>query len=317
MSRNMDLAEFIEPETSDSDSAVGDTNSTAYTESLRSSLFQSIQENGRGYHRYRDGYYFIPDDEQEQERLDMQHEIMLMTMNRKLYHAPLEERSLPNVLDMGTGTGIWAIDFAFEHPSANVIGTDLSPIQPSFVPPNCKFEIDDYEEPWTFVQKFDFVHARMLAGSITDGPSLFKQVYDGLAPGGWFELQDFAFPVRSDDGSMSGTSFEELNENLVKALSILGKDPALAEKYKALMVSAGFKNVVEIKYKWPQNQWPKDKFFKQLGLWNMVNTLDGLYGFSARLCTQVLGMSVEELELLLMACRNDIKNTKIHAYWPM
>ncbi|RAO71525.1 uncharacterized protein BHQ10_007537 [Talaromyces amestolkiae] len=155
------------------------------------------------------------------------------------------------------------------------------------------------------------------SASITDGPSLFKQVYDGLAPGGWFELQDFAFPVRSDDGTMNGTSFEELNENLVKALSILGKDPALAEKYKALMVSVGFKNVVEIKYKWPQNQWPKDKFFKQLGLWNMVNTLDGLYGFSARLCTQVLGMSVEELELLLMACRNDIKNTKMHAYWPV
>jgi methylase of polypeptide subunit release factors len=33
------------------------------------------------------------------------------------------------VLDIGTGTGIWAIDFADEHPEAEVIGTDLSPIQ--------------------------------------------------------------------------------------------------------------------------------------------------------------------------------------------
>lgn len=33
------------------------------------------------------------------------------------------------VIDIGTGTGIWAIDFADEHPESEVIGTDLSPIQ--------------------------------------------------------------------------------------------------------------------------------------------------------------------------------------------
>lgn len=36
-------------------------------------------------------------------------------------------------LDIGTGTGIWAIDFADEHPETTVIGTDLSPIQPDSV----------------------------------------------------------------------------------------------------------------------------------------------------------------------------------------
>lgn len=311
---------FIEPESSDfdADSTFSDITSTTDTESVRSSLFQSIQENGRGYHKYRNGSYFIPDDEREQERLDMQHEIFVMTLNSKLYCAPLQQADrLQDVLDLGTGTGIWAIDFADQHPSARVVGTDLSPIQPTFIPPNCKFEIDDYEQPWTFVQQFDFIHARMLAGSINDADALFQQAYDRLSPGGWFEIQDFSFPVRSDDGTMVGTAFERLNEKLCEALHKLGRDGALAEKYKTLMVSTGFKNVVEIKYKWPQNNWPKDKYHKTLGYWNMINTLDGLHGFSARLCTQVLGMTVEELEMLLIDCRRDIQDTKIHAYWPM
>lgn len=53
-----------------------------------------------------------------------------------------------NVLDIATGTGIWAIEFAEEHPHTSVIGTDLSPIQPEFIPPNCQFLIEDCEDDW-------------------------------------------------------------------------------------------------------------------------------------------------------------------------
>lgn len=49
------------------------------------------------------------------------------------------------VLDFGTGTGIWALDFADEYPGAKVIGTDLSPIQPLWVAPNSEFVVDDVE----------------------------------------------------------------------------------------------------------------------------------------------------------------------------
>lgn len=34
-------------------------------------------------------------------------------------------------------------EMADAYPSASVVGTDLSPIQPMFVPPNCAFEIED------------------------------------------------------------------------------------------------------------------------------------------------------------------------------
>ncbi|KAL4805143.1 S-adenosyl-L-methionine-dependent methyltransferase [Aspergillus unguis] len=303
-----------EPDASDADSSLGDTSSTVYTESLRSSLLQSVRENGRGYHKYSSTQYYIPEDEQEQQRLDMQHEICLVSMDRKLYLSPLPE-DVQNVLDLGTGTGIWAIDFADQHPSSSVTGVDLSPIQPSWVPQNLKFEIDDYEQPWTWAHKFDFIHGRMLSGSIADEQTLFRQAYENLAPGGWFELMDFCFPIRSDDDTMQGTSFQKLNEQMMEALRMVGRDGALADHFKRLMIETGFENVTEVRYKWPQNAWPKDPHLKTLGQWNMVNTLDGLHGFSARLLTQVMGMTPEELEELLAACRKEIVNPKIHAYW--
>lgn len=67
-------------------------------------------------------------------------------------------------------------DFADEYPSAEVIGTDLSPIQPAFVPPNLRFEIDDASEDWTFPEDhFDLIHIRALYGAISDWPKLYSQ----------------------------------------------------------------------------------------------------------------------------------------------
>ena len=52
------------------------------------------------------------------------------------------------------------MDFADEFPSAAVIGTDLSPIQPSWVPPNAKFVIEDAESDWLYspAKAFDYIH---------------------------------------------------------------------------------------------------------------------------------------------------------------
>src|SRR4051795_1295425 len=73
------------------------------------------------------------------------HSLRLL-LNDKLFLAPLENPTA--ILDVGTGTGIWAMDFADDYPGAQVVGIDLSPIQPNYVPPNLQFEIFDLEEPW-------------------------------------------------------------------------------------------------------------------------------------------------------------------------
>lgn len=164
---------------SDNDSAFGLGNPGSSTTSMGSSILKYREENGRTYHAYKEGKYLGPNDEIEMDRLDLQHHLFTLTFSGKLFTCPVSrEIQIHRVLDVGTGTGIWAIDFADEHPEAHVLGIDLSPIQPLFVPPNVSFEIDDLEEPWTFSDKFDFIYSRMMTSSFADWPRFFGQSFE-------------------------------------------------------------------------------------------------------------------------------------------
>lgn len=82
-----------------------------------------VYENGRRYHAFREGKYMFPNDEREQDRMDLQHHVFRLILSGRLHRAPLSPDTR-RVLDIGTGTGIWAIDFADEYPDAEVIGDD-------------------------------------------------------------------------------------------------------------------------------------------------------------------------------------------------
>ncbi|EDO00492.1 hypothetical protein SS1G_14362 [Sclerotinia sclerotiorum 1980 UF-70] len=54
--------------------------------------------------------FIKPNDDDEQDRMDLLHHVFNLVLDGKLYLAPIEDPQ--RVLDVGTGTGIWAIDFA-------------------------------------------------------------------------------------------------------------------------------------------------------------------------------------------------------------
>jgi len=144
-----------------------------------------------------------PTEETSADQLDIVHHICLLLLDGELFLAPITKQPM-HVLDLGTGTGIWAIDFADRYPSAEVLGTDLSPTQPSMVPPNVRFEIDDFTEPWLYKKDhFDFIHIRSLFGCVADWPAFYKECYDHLQPGGYIEQLEFSVVPKSDDGTVT------------------------------------------------------------------------------------------------------------------
>lgn len=307
-------------EIGDNDSALGD-DAASSTASMRSSILQYRTENGRTYHSFRESInYVLPNDSSEQERLDLQHHLFTLTLGGKLYLSPIgkDDKPIRRCLDAGTGTGVWAIDFADAHPETEVIGIDLSPIQPTFLPANLSFQVDDLEDEWTYSYKFDFIYGRMLVGSIGDWPKFFKQSFDNLNPGGWIECQDITFPAECDDGTLKkGSYIDQWSSLMIEATNIFGRGAQSAKKYKQQMIDAGFVNVTEVIYRWPTNRWPADSYYKELGFWCCHNIAGELSGLSMALFTRALGWSSEQVEVFLANVRTDMKDRRIHAWWPI
>lgn len=114
----------IDSEMSDTDSALG-SDVQSSTMSLRESLYESVMENGREYHKYKEGQYYLPNDDVEQDRLNLQHHLWTLTLDGRLHLAPIVNPQC--VLDIGTGTGLWALEYAERNPSATVVGTGTYP----------------------------------------------------------------------------------------------------------------------------------------------------------------------------------------------
>ena len=171
-----------------------------------------------------------------------------MILGGELYTAQLPSEP-QRILDVGTGTGIWAIEMADKFPSAFVVGTDLSPIQPNLVPPNVQFYVDDAEADWTFSdsEKFDFVHGRALCGGIADWPRFYAQAYESLKPGGWMEMQDHECWINSDDGGMErAPGCSEWIGEVDRASRMVGKPLNIAHLHKQWMIDTGFQDVTEV-----------------------------------------------------------------------
>ncbi|KAI1381678.1 S-adenosyl-L-methionine-dependent methyltransferase [Hypoxylon crocopeplum] len=305
----------------DADSALGDGDNASSTASLTESILEYRTLNGRTYHADRHGpdKYWGPNDERQNEAMDMNHHFMTLSLGGKLFLAPLKD-DIEKVLDIGTGTGLWAIDMGDEYPNCEVIGTDLSPIQPSWCPPNVKFEIDDVEQPWTFAPNtFDYIHIRYMLGGVSDWPKLFKQAFTALKPGGWVESFEVEADYRSDDNTILPDSpfyiwrdlFTEGGKKLGRLFNIITEDVQ-----RKGIAEAGFVDITIKDIKVPMGGWPANPKLKEIGQWAQYTLEQDLEGFVMFVWNTALGRSLDEMQVFLASYRKELRSRSVHAYLP-
>ena len=220
---------------------------------------------------------------------------------------------------------------AQQYPNAKVIGSDLSPIQPELyasppfshpqsnpcsVPANLTFEIDDMEDEWIWSNPFSYIHGRMMALAFHDPQAVFAKAFAALEPGGYFEMQE-GLPLRSIDGSSTGTTLQKIVDLIVLAGSKKGADFNAAEKYKQMFEAVGFEDVKEAVFEWPLGTWAKSEYHKRIGAWFHRDMKMGMEGFAMMALTKILGMKKEEVDELVKGAKEDMDNKNIHSYQPL
>ncbi|RGP68763.1 hypothetical protein FLONG3_8026 [Fusarium longipes] len=328
--------EGVNDDNFDVDSALGsDAASFLYPESIAASILEYRTIQGRTYHSDRYAAdYFTPNDEQQLQSVDISHHYLTVLLDNKLFLAPISPH-VQTVLDVGTGSGIWAMqvshspiffplltkfcrDFADTYPSAQVIGSDLSPCQPEWVPPNVRFEIADATLDWPWEDNyFDFVHIRYLFGAIQDWPALFREAYRCCAPGGWVQSCEADVQFYSDDGTTDHEPVLKTWHDLYEQSGNETGRPFFLQReaiQERSITEAGFTDVRIFDYKLPVGGWPNNRKLAETGEYVRLTMENDLEGYTFYLWHHVLNWPREEYAQFLTSMLKALHNRRLHGY---
>jgi SAM-dependent methyltransferase len=294
-----------------------DSDDSSSTESLNSSILEYRTIHGRTYQSEKHAGYWGPVDKTHREAMDINHHVLTLLLDGKLHLAPIP-KDIKKAVDIGTGTGIWAIDFAEQFPEATIIGTDIAPIQPTWVPPNLTFQIDDATLPWTFPpSSLDYIHARWLIGSIPSWRTLFASAFTALKSNGYLESYEPGSGFESENNSLLPThALHQWGRIFVQGGRKLGRSWTLWEEdvQRKAMEEAGFVDVQVREVKTPVGTWPRAKREKEIGAYMQLAFEQDAEGTVLFMAT-TLGWSREEVGVFLECFRREIRQGKTMPYF--
>ncbi|KAF8066918.1 S-adenosyl-L-methionine-dependent methyltransferase [Lyophyllum atratum] len=156
--------------------------------------------------------YQLPVNNEELARLNNQHLLLKMliggnytgAIKEHLAYVPGKEQT---ILDLGCGTGAWAMDMATDFPHCSVVGADVAPMDVGLAPENLRIDVCDANKGLTIYKnnQFDLVNARMIAMGIKDYPSLIGEISRTLKTGGFLQLQEWDFFVVDEQKTTIGS----------------------------------------------------------------------------------------------------------------
>ncbi|KAK4442747.1 S-adenosyl-L-methionine-dependent methyltransferase [Podospora aff. communis PSN243] len=244
-------------------------------------------------------------------RLNQQHQVFRLLLTPSNPPSTLLTTPLPpstvtplRVLDLGTGTGIWAAEFAAEHPHTSVLGVDL--YQPSFpAPDNCTFaklNIEASDEEWDAVippGTFDLVHTRMVLMTLKNPRDVLRKVFRALKGGGRVEFQEKQDPYRTDDPSEEAQNCAVLRNSRLRMEAAMrcGLDRTVARRIPGWMGEVGFEGVEAEERRIPIGGWMTGCEELRVAGEKWKECLEwGTMGFSRRVLMEGFGWSEEQAE---------------------
>ena len=266
-------------------------------------------ENGR---YYCNDTYYMPCDETEQTRLTVAYQTYLFMLDGQITLGMIP-RKPRRLLDVGTGTGDWAMAAAERFPDATIIALDITQAYfPRAMPPNVTFELDNAEHEWTYNEPFDFIHIRELGGAFSDWSKIYQEVSKHLKIGGTVEIADHNRVSLTNEPKDSWLSI--FNGAVQSAGERAGMPLNLDHLKKPMFESAGLSVTKSRVFDLPVGQWHTDARKKVVSKMALVAALEGIEATGLRLLTKYQGYSEEDAKDLIGKVQEEIKNPEAKAY---
>lgn len=226
-----------------------------------------------------------------------------------------------SVLDIGCGSGAWAIAYASEHPEAQVTATDVFPPNLFSPPDNLTVVADNAEHDWSFDEKFDYIHVRMLTLAIRDWPAFLSRCWKHLYRAGWIELEHTSSPYVTENRAVNceNSVFLLVGFLYYEASLRNGIDRMAAHHHTDRLKLQGFVNARQEVFKWPTNgKWQSDDRLKMMGDMICENWSKPSRTVAPKVFKATFQMEEEKANDLVKAMLDEIENdTEKRMSFPM
>ncbi|CAH0029510.1 unnamed protein product [Clonostachys rhizophaga] len=278
--------------------------------------------HGRYYGDWKPWKYIFPIDAEELNRADMLHKFFSLANDEEITTVKLRSDRQMRVMDLGTGTSIWATLFLRKFTQAHVLGVDINRIQPPTIPIRLSTIQFDLEEPcWDKLwQDCDLIHIRQLLGCIeTDlWPTIYKNIFNHLVPGsGYIEQTEIDWDPQWDESGdiPSPSSLKEWADRFLAGLDRSKRSGRVDPAHRRRMLEdAGFTEIEVKTTRLYASPWSRDERANDIARWFNMSFINGIEGMSLTPMIDYGDMRIEEVRNLCHRVDREMAHLQYHGY---